>query len=106
MLKVDRCAGPIILTHCRKGIRVPDGVDVGRLDLGRRLQQSRHPLDPHVGVGTHHQLGQGRRLDEKEPVPQIGGDLAGYVGIDVRCGYDIEERQLEDFFGMVLGEPA
>jgi len=43
MFEVDRGAGAIILAHCRKGIRVPDGVDVRRLYLGRRLQQSRHP---------------------------------------------------------------
>ena len=63
------------------------------------------PLIHTSALGPINNSGSGR-LDEKEPVPQIGGNLPSYIRINMGCWYDIQDRQLEDFLRMVLGEPA
>jgi hypothetical protein len=88
MFKVDRCPGPIVFTHCRKGIRISDGVSVTRVPAAQIEKQvfdattsvlaSRRSID---GLGTLPRLCLSGRIDSCSPTDEPCQGLTHYEDV-------------------------
>ena len=111
--QVDRRGGPVVGAGRRDHLRVAETAPVllerprgERGETALTGPAAEELVEPVIGVGADHRLGQSVRLDEEEPVEVAGGDGLPGLPEHRERGDDVDHAQPGDAIGMVEREPV
>ncbi len=109
VLEIDAGGGAIVLAGGGDTGRITEASAVLRERLlgehiGLAAPMSEQAIEPVVGIGADHPLGQAVRLDQEKPMKIGGSESLVRAGVDAGGGADVEHGGTLDCLGMVEAE--